>query len=176
MEIWKDIPNWEGYYQVSNTGLVKGLERQVKYKQNGLKWLKESVMAKCICRGYFHVKLRRFGNYKMEQVHRLVARAFLSNYRPDLQVNHKNGIKTDNRLENLEMCTASENQRHAYKLGLNKSKQGENSCCAKLKNEEVIIIKKLLKEGVLSQRKIAKLYSISYSTIWKIHKGITWMK
>jgi len=44
MEIWKDIPNWEGYYQVSNTGLVKGLERQVKYKQNGLKWLKESVM------------------------------------------------------------------------------------------------------------------------------------
>lgn len=110
-EIWKDIKGYEGLYQVSNLGRIKSLPRDTnnQYK-NGL------IMKPHNYLGYLKIQLRKNGNYKWFCVHRLVAMAFLKNYNSKLQVNHKNGNKDDNNLENLEMVTASENQLHSYRV------------------------------------------------------------
>lgn len=106
-EIWKDIQGYEGLYQVSNFGNVRSL----KYNHTKeIKLLKPQTTPK----GYLWVCLKG----KKVMVHRIVANTFISNLDNKTQVNHINGDKTDNRKENLEWCTNSENQLHAYKLGL----------------------------------------------------------
>lgn len=101
MEIWKDIPNYEWLYQVSNLWNVKSLFR---YK-NILKWNYD-------LKWYKYVVLYKNSNKKIFRVHRLVLLTFI--WDNTLQVNHKNGIRDDNRLDNLEYCTASENIKHSF--------------------------------------------------------------
>jgi ribosomal protein L22 len=110
-EIWKDVPEYEGFYQVSNLGNVRGLERVAKKwnsnrKVNAL--LLKMPVDKC---GYRKVCLNRDGISKCNQVHRLVAMAFL-NHNPKitrLVVNHIDGNKLNNNLSNLEIVTRREN-------------------------------------------------------------------
>lgn len=105
-EIWKDIKWYEGLYKVSNMGNVMSL-----------KWGKERILKKRIeGRGYFWVVLCLEWVQKSLKVHRLVSQAFIWNPQNKPQVNHINWIKTDNRLENLEWCTNSENQLHSYNV------------------------------------------------------------
>lgn len=112
MEIWKDIEGFEGRYQVSNFGNVKSLG----CKRNGKK---EKILKQHYDkRGYKKVTLSKNYELKSFSVHRLVAIAFLENLENKRTVNHINGIKHDNRVENLEWCTDSENTKHAFKLGL----------------------------------------------------------
>lgn len=110
-EIWKDIKNYEGLYQISNLGRVKSLPRNTnnQYK-NGL------ILKPTIKNGYVKIQLKNKHKYKWFFIHRLVAQAFLNDFSEKLQVNHKNGIKNDNRIKNLEMVTASENQLHSYRI------------------------------------------------------------
>jgi hypothetical protein len=97
MEIWKDIKDYEGLYEVSNQGRVRSL------KTGRLRKPKDNF-------GYLRINLCKEGIVKFYMVHRLVAEAFIENNNPNLtQVNHKNENKQDNRVENLEWCDAKYN-------------------------------------------------------------------
>ena len=119
IEIWKDISNYKGYYQASNIGRIKSLDRYVRGRYNTMRLIKGKVLKPGITnKGYFAVNIYRIGNHRMLSVHRLVAVTFINNPENKATVNHKNGNKLDNRVENLEFMTQKENVNHAYNKGL----------------------------------------------------------
>lgn len=124
MEEWVDLSEViegleENYYYVSNKGNVKSVARVI-LRSNGKKLaIKERVLSPYQKKeGYLEVKISINNIKKAYYVHRLVAFAFLKKESNTLEVNHKNGIKTDNNLENLEWVTSSENKSHAFSTGL----------------------------------------------------------
>ena len=118
MEVWKDIPGYEGLYQVSNLGRVKSFPKK---KGCGVGYTQKELILKSASNGhYLFVVLRKDRKPKMCYVHRLVAQAFIPNPNKKCDVNHISGIKTDNRVENLEWNTRQENIRHSFDNGLEK--------------------------------------------------------
>lgn len=123
-ETWKGVLGYEEHYKVSNLGRVKGLARMIIRNDGQRITLCEKLITPSInVAGYYVVvlrKVRKVGKkWKNFRVHRLVGTAFISNPFNKPQINHKNGNKLDNRIENLEWDTRSENIRHAYNTGLN---------------------------------------------------------
>lgn len=117
-EIWKDIAGYENYYMVSNFGRVKGVKRKVN-SNNGTITLKEKIISSRVGKlGYVQISLTKENKISFHLVHRLVAFAFIDNPYRKKTVNHKNGIKTDNSVSNLEWMTLSENISHAYRIGI----------------------------------------------------------
>lgn len=115
-EIWKDVINYEGLYQVSNLGNAR------RIRKIGLRNLKPRLGTT----GYYIVSLSKKGIVKMQKVHRLVALAFIEKIPEYNVVNHLDGNKKNNNVNNLEWCNKSINERHAYKIGLKKG-----ACCGK---------------------------------------------
>lgn len=109
-EIWKDIKEYEGLYQVSNLGKVKSLKRN-------------KIITPKLIHSYFSVILYNKKNYKNFRIHRLVAQAFIPNPNNYPQVNHIDGNKLNNSVNNLEWCTQSHNMKEAYRIGLEKPKK-----------------------------------------------------
>lgn len=118
-EFWKAIAGYLGYYEVSNCGRIRRLPTVIKYKSNSMRNYPGKIMKQeCTVEGYLRVVLCRENIKTRFMVHRMVAEAFIPNPQNKPYVNHKNGDKSDNRVENLEWCTQEENERHSIvKLG-----------------------------------------------------------
>lgn len=122
-EIWKDIEGYEGYYQISNLGNVKSLERTIKNSgtYSGYYKVKERILKIEENKhryGYYEISLKKNGKEKRFKVHRLVAHAFINNPDNKPEVNHIDGNKSNNCVSNLEWATSKENKEHAWNTGL----------------------------------------------------------
>lgn len=121
-EIWKDVAGYEGYYKVSNLGRVKSIDRIIINSLNIKKLFRGKILKTTIHPdGYLLCSLSIKNRSLSVRIHRLVAEAFLINSENKPVVNHKNGVRDDNRLENLEWVTVKENVQHSFKSGLRKS-------------------------------------------------------
>lgn len=121
--IWSHIKGYEGYYEISNQGLVRRVERAIlcsNGKQRKLSGKRVSTRVNNC--GYEEVRLVKNGVVKSTFVHILLAIAFIANPGQKPEINHKNGNKLDNSLDNLEWVTHAENMQHAYRIGLIKPK------------------------------------------------------
>jgi len=160
IEIWKTIEGYEGLYEISNLGNLKRV-KNTHYNKSSLD-----------DDGYLHIGLCKNCKSKNFFIHRLVALAFIPNPENKPQVNHKNGIKTDNRVENLEWCTLSENRQHAYKTGLQKGAVGTKAGSSKLTEKQVLEIREIGKTKTLLE--IAMIYNVSFQTISRILNRTIW--
>ncbi len=177
MENWRDIPEWEGYYQVSDMGRVRSLERKVEVKyKNGtscVRPIKERIL-KLTPDGdnYLHVGLHSIEGKKLtKKVHRLVLEAFSGSHPEDCEACHYDGCTTNNRLDNLRWDTHKNNSEDSRIHGT--MCRGEKMNFSKLKNGKVGLIKKLLNKGVKSVL-IEKMFKISRQTISSIKNNRTW--
>ena len=160
MEIWKDVIGYEGHYQVSNFGNV----RSIKFGK--ILPIKERTEF-----GYKKFMLRKPNHKKIVFTHRIVAESFIDNPHKKPFVNHKNSLKNDNTVENLEWCTASENLKHSFTHGKN-SQTGERNANSKLTDIQVYKIK-FETDGMLHSE-IAKIYNINNNYVGMIKRNERW--
>lgn len=154
--MWKFVADG---YEVSTDGQVRS------WKSGAPRILKPAI-----ANGYPRVSLSIDGESKFYYIHRLVAGIFLPNLENKPCVNHLNGVKTDNRVENLEWCTYAENNRHAHDTGL--AAQGELHAKAKLTNDQIVHIR--TNSDDLSTYALAKQFNVSQPTISNVQIGKTY--
>ena len=118
-ETWKDVYGYERLYQIRSSGRLRGRYGKIQ----------KPIITKS---GYVRYTLSKNCIEKKIMAHRLVASAFIDNHEHKPQVNHINGVKTDNRVENLEWCTNSENIKHSFKIGIKDFKGGKGPAAKKV--------------------------------------------
>lgn len=172
-EIWKDIKDYPGLYQVSNAGRVKSLSHVKRTWKGGEYLTEERILIPQEAREYLRVNLCNDGDCNLKLVHRLVGIVFVPNPENKPYINHINGNKKDNRACNLEWTTQSENQLHAINV-LGAGSFGEKCHLSKLNARKIIEIKNARKEHGYTYNELSKRYNISISTVWQIVTGKTW--
>lgn len=174
-EIWKDIPGYEGMYECSNYGNIKSVDRNIENSLIG-SFIKKGIHKSPSMRGnYLKVALSKNGVVKQISVHRIIAETFITNFNGKKCVNHKNGIKTDNRVENLEWNSYSENTNHSYKNGLQVSQKGSSHGKSKTNENDVLEMRNMYRNDSLSVSAIAKMYNLSVPTVSEIVNNKSWV-
>lgn len=175
-EIWKDINGYNGMYQVSNLGRVKSLDRKryCGHKNSEPQLIKGRILKQRYDRaGYIRVKLSKNSTSKLVTLHRLLAVNFIDNPYNKPNVNHIDGDKSNNSLDNLEWCTQKENVQHSFKTGLSKARKGEKNNLSKLKENDIKEIRKLHRQK-MTQTEISKMFNVSIANISEIVNYKTW--
>ena len=173
-QTWKDIPGFEGFYQASNLGQVRSIDRTIK-TSDGRQWVQPGKILSPDNNhkgGYLTVQLSRDGIAKRYLVHRLIASAFIPNptYLPE--VNHKNGSKRQNDAGNLEWSDRQKNIDHAVEHTLIDNK-GEKNQMAKLTESEVLEIRRLSASG-MSDSEIAAVTRATKRNVKNIRSLTSW--
>lgn len=180
-EIWKDIPEYKGLYQASNLGRIRSLDRYANVKKDSKEYkifIKGRILKADInTKNYLYVVLYKDGVGKHKVVHQLVAQSFIPNFENKRTVNHINGIKTDNRVENLEWCTHQENIQKAWEIGLYKTTEKQRFNASKLgKSKRKKVVQKDLNDNVIkvweSIYKASETLNISIALISKCARKI----
>lgn len=170
-EIWKDIPNYEGYYQVSNLGRIKSVERHIVYK-DGRERTYPSVIIKDRDKGNSArlITLKKDNKGKTFTVHGLVARVFLGVAPDGYEICHIDGDYKNNSINNLRYDIRSENRIDNYRYGRKASK-------GKLSINDVLEIRKYYEDKVYNQRELSEIYSVNQSCISKIirRENFSWL-
>lgn len=169
-EIWKDIKGFEGFYQISNFGRVKRLSVRC-----GTVVLKEKIRALSLTPdGYVRIRLQHGSKDITTRVHRIVATHFLEG--TGETVNHKDGDKTNNRVDNLEWMDRHEQLVHAYKLRLKKPESGTKSANSKLTESDIEFIRKTFKSGCRTKgaSALGRKFGVSHRTILNLIEGKTY--
>lgn len=168
----KDVEGFEGLYAITEDGRVWSYPKRIKYKSSEYtrNWKGRFLKPALGRDGYLLVSLSKTKSTTL-RIHRLVAKTYIPNPRMLPQVNHKNGIKTDNRLENLEWVTSQENVIHAVQHNL--KAKGADNWNAILDEEKVRKIRALVLEGV-SKEEIGRVFGVARTTVWHIVHRETW--
>lgn len=166
-EYWKDIPGFENRYQASNLGRIKSLSKTYKTGRGYYRTVPDRIMKcnKLTPKGYMRVRIDKI----TYQLHRLIAITFLGAPLPNsdrIQVNHINGDKTDNRVENLEWVTNQENRDHAVKNNL--IAYDKKLPQTKLTRHEVELIRKYYFNKTFNQTELSKQFNVGQQTISRI--------
>lgn len=178
-EEWRDVSGLEGIYKVSSFGRVKAVGRSTIRHDKRFKKPVIMNLATFIRRqakdhkGYRRVGLYYNNKVNTHKVHRLVAETFIHNPTNKRTVNHKNGIKHDNRVENLEWATDKEQSMHARDNGLGVYLRGSSHGNSKLNELQVRIIKRMFDD--FNQREIAAIFKVKSGTIGNIYRNKTWI-
>jgi len=166
-EIWKPVLDWKYRYEVSNLGNVKRvLSTNSTFSGRLLKVNSDQK--------YIRVRLCANGNDETRSVHSLVLEAFVCRRPKGMVANHKNGNKHDNRLDNLEWVTPSENTQHGFDVLHRNTPRGEKHGMAKLSSSKANEIKELYNTGAYGQWALARLFNIGRSTIQRVVSGKCW--
>ena len=174
-EEWKDIKDYEGYYQVSDLGKIRSVDRFVVHSKNGNKAFKKGkVFAVGFTNKALIVALSKNGIKKSFLIYRIVAQQFIPNPENKPEVNHKDGNRLNNKVSNLEWMTRSENEKHAYDTGLYTSRKGIDHPMSITNESDVIEMRKLYNEGV-SKKQLATDFKMEYSNVCKIIKRKAWV-
>lgn len=177
MEIWKDVPDYESLYQVSNLGNVKRLANKVwveKYEGYYRSYPEEILKPILSPSGYYHVNLYKDKKLKTFRINRLVLMAFDRLSEKGEVSMHLDNDKLNNKLENLKWGTCKDNVQQMHKEGRNNCINGSRNPMAKSSEEEVAKIKILHKYNNLSVSEIAKMCNKNYHFVYEIVKNLKW--
>jgi len=167
------IKDYEGIYQVSNLGRIRSLDRTLPTARGRNQTFFGRILRPNIHNDGYHARsLQKCGKITIKLVHRIVAAAFIGEPSDGMEVNHKNGDKSDNSIDNLEYLTPSQNCIHAHRTGLRVSPKGSESRNSILTENDVTEIVSLF--GKKTMKDIAKQFGVHDTTVNCIAKGKTW--
>jgi len=182
-EIWKDIPEYEKFYQASNLGRVKSLDRimWVEKRKRYLPLKGQILSPKTDKYGYLCIVLCRDGKHKHITVHRVIAKTFIPNFNNYSEINHINCDKQDNRIENLEWCTTQQNGFHKWKIkGIKCLEEPiydmflSEFSAKKLNIDTVRKIRRLYNQGKYTQQEVGDMFNISACHVSDIVNNKKW--
>lgn len=174
-EEWRPIVGLEKSHEINREGCIRSIKRE-KVDRLGRRFSYGGKICKSFKNvdGYIAITLHCDGCQKQIRVHRAIAEAFIPNPENKPQVNHINGIKDDNRIENLEWCTAMENVRHAHKIGLSSPPKGSEHFASAITEIDVIEIRRLRSTGV-ELKELSSMFGVSESVISNISNHRSWV-